>query len=340
MGSVLLKKPAFEIKDCLYEYLNKYSRALTLPISYNYLVGFSQGFPVYDHKGKDTLWETVIYEPSMMKEINEGLKLTYSKLKSDGNTGGLRHLTVDKIDYCTFGNSKPFRIKIINKVNDNYDYFYVKQADASRVFGLELEDVLSPNRINYLVFENTLIEEHIVGIPGDQFIENNLKETGHNEVRLAKEFVKFNERCYRRLLGDMRAYNFIVDITPDFDQIQYRLRAIDFDQQSYEGRRSFYLPHYFKENLPYVEMGMKHLSHESLLQYQKEERALMAKRIHNDIDKVKDLLNCMKNHVLSTPEKLIMLKAELYKKEHLEDIPKAKNMGELLQVLLMDLVKI
>ena len=81
-------------------------------------------------------------------------------------------------------------MKIINNINDNHDYFYVKQADASRIFGLELEEILSPNKVVYLVYECTLIEEHIVGIPGDQFLQNNLIEAGHNEVRLAKEFVK------------------------------------------------------------------------------------------------------------------------------------------------------
>jgi hypothetical protein len=57
-----------------------------------------------------------------------------------------------------FGNSKPFRVRIINRLNDNYDHFYVKIADASRVYGLELEHILSPNRINYLTDDNTLIE--------------------------------------------------------------------------------------------------------------------------------------------------------------------------------------
>lgn len=37
-----------------------------------------------------------------------------------------------------------------------------------------------------------------------------------NEKRLAKEFVKFNERCLVRLLGDMRAYNYVFDISPNF----------------------------------------------------------------------------------------------------------------------------
>ena len=51
----------------------------------------------------------------------------------------------------------------------------------------------------------------------------------------------------------MRSYNFVVDITPDIEDFQYRIRAIDFDQQSYEGRKNLYLPQFFKENIPLVE---------------------------------------------------------------------------------------
>lgn len=337
MSAPQLKKPSIPLQDSLEQYLVDYSRKEQLPLSYKSLLNFSQSINVYNNEGKDTLWETVFYEQSLITEINEGLKRIYAMLKSDGKTSNLQHLSIDKIDYCTFGNSKPFRIKIINTVNDNYDYFYVKQADASRVFGLELEEILSPNRVNYLVYQTSLIEEHIVGIPGDQFIEQNLKEGGHNEVRLAKEFVKFNERCYRRLLGDMRAYNFIIDVTPDFDQIQYRIRAIDFDQQSYEGKRTFYLPHYFKENIAYVNMGIKHLSQESVEQYQQEERALMSKRIHNDQQRLSALLAAMKEHRLSDPEKIERLKSELYAKEKISDLKLCSSMGELVACLLYHL---
>ena len=46
----------------------------------------------------------------------------------------------------------------------------------------------------------------------------------------------------------MRSYNFVVDITPDIEDYQYRIRAIDFDQQCYEGKMKLYMPHFFKEN--------------------------------------------------------------------------------------------
>ncbi len=59
-----------------------------------------------------------------------------------------------------------------------------------------------------------------------------------------------DERCFIRLLGDMRSYNFVVIITPDFEDAQIRIRAMDFDQQSYNGRKNYYLPQFFKENTP------------------------------------------------------------------------------------------
>ena len=102
---------------------------------------------------------------------------------------------------------------------------------------------------NYLVNNSTLIEEHIAGIPGDQFIKDFLPQcTDSEKAQIAKEYVKFNERSMIRLLGDMRAYNYVVVPTHDFDQVVYKIRPIDFDQQSFEGKLSVYRPQFFKEN--------------------------------------------------------------------------------------------
>jgi hypothetical protein len=104
------------------------------------------------------------------EDIDLSLKKVYNLLHSDGNESNIDFLNIDAIDYCTFGNSKPFRIKIRNKLNDNFTYFYVKKADASRVYGLELENLLSPYNLNFLINQDTLIEEHVAGIPGDEFL--------------------------------------------------------------------------------------------------------------------------------------------------------------------------
>ena len=87
--------------------------------------------------------------------------------------------------------------------------------------------------------------------------------------------MKFNERSFVQLLGDMRSYNFVVVITPDFEGSQIRIRAMDFDQQAHNGRKSFYLPQFFKENATVVKFCQRLLNPQSAYQYQREEQALM-----------------------------------------------------------------
>src|SRR5690606_41658022 len=80
----------------------------------------------------------------------------------------------------------------------------------------------------------------------------------------------------------MRSYKFVVQITPDFDDLQYRIRAIDFDQQFYEGNPKLYMPQYFKDNLAYVQLCMEHLTDRTALQYQQEERASIVHRVGSE----------------------------------------------------------
>ena len=187
------KKPSFPISKNLDSYLSFYNRKLIIPIFYEDLKRFSGSVSVYNEKDIDTLWVRAFYSDFERKEIDESLKQVYNLLHSDGNEANMEFLNVDEIDYCTFGNSKPFRIKIRNILNDNFTYFYVKKADASRIYGLELEHILSPYNLNFLVYQNTLIEEHIAGIPGDEFLSDFLNKCNPSEKsQIAKEFVKFN----------------------------------------------------------------------------------------------------------------------------------------------------
>jgi hypothetical protein len=269
-----------------------------------------------------------------MKEweyLREGLVKIYAILKTEGDTTIINHLDVARIDFCYFGNSQPFRIRIVNKFNDNYDHYYIKQADASRIYGLELEHLLSPNRISYFTHQATLVEEHIPGIPGDIFITDHLKDPNTNLIRLAKEFVKFNERCFVQLLGDMRSYNFVVNIIPDIEDFQYRIRAIDFDQQSYEGRKNLYLPQFFKENQPLVELVLKHLNPKSIEQYQAEEKTMMTFRLVSSRYRIMELLDIMDDDAISKAEKITQLKASLAAHFNNSNYLKAKTMGQLLK---------
>ena len=329
------KKPFYPINNLLKTYLIDFNRWINVPISYDDLLRFQGSINVYDNNDKDTLWTRVYYSDSELKEIDYNLKKIYTILHSDGNESNLTYLNIDAIDYCTFGNSKPFRIKVRNILNDNFTYFYIKKTDSSRVFGLEFEHMLSPYNLNFFVNETTLVEEHISGIPGDIFIKEMLPKCSDSQKsQIAKEYVKFNERCMIRLLGDMRAYNYVIVPIHDFDQVIYKIRAIDFDQQSFEGRFSVYRPQFFKENQPLIKMIQKKLTHDSIDQYKIEERSIVAKRIISNEKKINQLLISMKEKPISNKENLDKLKLEIYKFTKHKDFKNSVSMGDLMDASL------
>ncbi|MBV6404650.1 MAG: hypothetical protein GFGODING_01404 [Flavobacteriales bacterium] len=330
---IALRKPGYAVGPGLSGYLERHGRSDRIPIAYEDLLRHDGLMAHHDANGRETLWTTVLLRPAEMEDTHRRLVELYRMLTGDGRP--LPHLAVAGIDFCGFGNSQPFRVKILNQLNDNHDYFYIKKADASRVYGLELEHLLSPNKINYIHSAGTLVEEHIIGIPGDDFIKDPGRYGGHlNPVRLCKEFVKFNERCFVRLLGDMRAYNFVVDVVQDFDQVQYRLRSIDFDQQCFEGRHRIYLPQFYKENLPFVALARTHIGPATAEQYAEEERSLLRKRYQVGAEQVEALLEVMHTEVISLPEHVALLRSELAAYHGCPDFKRCTTMGAVLQLQL------
>lgn len=336
MAIISKKKKSYPIASPLRKYLKDHNREMSLPITYEDLHRFNSSIALIDKNGKDTLWETVLYSQYEMSSIHHNLKKIYALLKAAGDISIFEHLYIDRIDLCIYGNTKPFRIRIVNKINDLFDYFYIKIADASRVYGLEIEHLISPNKINFLVCGDTLVEEHIQGIPGDDFIRNHLKDRSLNEMRLAKEFVKFNERCLVRLLGDMHSSNFVIEIIPDFDEIHYRIRAIDFDQQSYEGRAAIYMPQYYKQNNPIINLGIKRMAPELEIQYQKEERSLIATRLRSRSSgpAIKNLILSMMRDEIAPFNNVISLREDLARLYEEDSFLRCQNMGEILSVSL------
>ena len=331
MALISKKKIIYPIGAGLRRYLTQYGREVNIPIHYHELLRYTNSIALYDSKEQDTYWETVFYEQSDREEIHQNVKKIYALLKAGGDLSVMEHLYIDRIDLCVYGNTQPFRVRMVNRINDNFDYFYIKNADASRVYGLELEDLLSPNRISYLVHQNTLIEEHIAGIPGEKFMRLHMSDPNLNPIRLAKEFVKFNERCFVRLLGDMHSSNFVIDVTPDFEETHYRIRAIDFDQQCYEAKKSIYLPQYFKENNALIQLGMDVITPESMRQYQREERSLIATRVKSSHLELEDILQTMENDQLAPKSHVDQLKNELAKHYQSKDFLKCNSMGEILR---------
>ncbi len=331
MAVIRFKKPSYPVSQPLLGYLKQTHRETDVPIAYADLLHHNSSITFFDKKGKDTMWETLIYGEADRQFIHECLIKVYAQLKVGGDVGIIEHLYVDRVDYCLYANTHPVRVRIVNRINDLFDYFYVKRADASRIYGMELEHLLSPNKINYLVKGGTLIEEHITGVPGDTFVKDFLPRKDYNPIRVAKEFVKFNERSLVQLLGDMRNDNFVVEVVPDFDDLYFRLRAIDFDQFCYEGDVKIYMPQYFKENNPIINLGLQSMSSALELQYQKEERTRLLTRVRGAGAHMANLLEAMRIDELSTEENVKQLRESLADLYQDSSFLLAGTMGEILR---------
>ncbi|MBJ05785.1 MAG: hypothetical protein CMO40_01525 [Verrucomicrobiaceae bacterium] len=323
------RKQHYPVSPFLLQYLQHFGRRSDIPLVYDDLLRFSEAVPYENPDGEETLWLTVFHPREVLAELRPKLTRIYAMLKIGGDMSLADHLTVERIDFGEFGNSRPFRIRITNQFNGNSDYYYVKIADANRVYGLELEHILSPNRINYLVNGNTLIEEHIAGVPGNIFIKDYLGRPILNRVRVAKEFVKFGERAFLRLLGDMRSVNYVVDITPDFEEVQYRVRPIDFDQQCHEGALRVYRAHHFPDNKPVDKLVREHLNPTTILQYRSEERTQMARRFRASRSRIKAILTTMSKDTIAPPQNLLELRTSLGERYGTKAFASCKTMGEL-----------
>jgi len=324
------RKERYPVSPSLMQYLHHFGRYADVPLVYDDLLRFTASMPYENPSGQETLWLSVAYSPEVMAELQPKLTNIYAQLKIGGDLSSAKHLAVERVDYGDFGNSRPFRIRIVNQFTGNADHYYVKDADASRIYGLELEHILSPFRMSYLVRENTLIEEHIAGIPGDIFIADYLGREDLNKVRVAKEFVKFAERCYLRLLGDMRAVNYVVDITPDFEEVQYRVRPVDFDQQTYEPALEVYRPHLFPDNKPVDELVRAHLNIPTIVQYRQEERSQTARRIQAEERRYQALMSTLRKTPIAPEEHVAALAAALDEYHHCNSFGGSANMGDLL----------
>jgi len=325
------KKRVNPVGPELLDYLHRYRRNCDLPVTFEDLGRYCDSIPYYNKDGEDTLWETLVYGPGEREKIHDGLVQTYALLKVVGDRRFMKHLVADRIDLCTWGNTFPYRVRIRNTLNDNHDYIYVKKADSSRLFGLELEHILSPHRIDFLTDGETVVEQHVSGIPGERFVSHHIHDGHLNAVRLTKEFVKFNERCIVRLLGDMHAGNYVVDVTPDLDDVSYTLRAMDFDQQSYDGRVRVYLPQYYRENNPIVYLGMECMTPETTTQYREEERTLIGNRAALEDARLHLLLAAMEAAELSPRENVIRLRGELCEYWRTRAFERCESMGALVR---------
>jgi hypothetical protein len=136
----------------------------------------------------------------------------------------------------------------------------------------------------------------------------------------------------------MRSYNYVIIPIHDFDHVEYKIRAIDFDQQCYEGNLKVYQPQFFKENFDMVDIVMNKLQSSSIEQYKKEERSILAKRVLTSRSRYENLVECMCADHISTKENLKELREHLYNFTLDLKFRRSKSMGEVLKTA-MDFVR-
>jgi len=112
------KKPMYPVRAPLRSYLKQHGREIRLPVEYRDLTRFTYSVPLLDRFGNHTHWETVSYDNREWDYLREGLVNIYAILRTEGDLTFTRQLDLARIDYCTFGNSHPFRVRIVNKFND------------------------------------------------------------------------------------------------------------------------------------------------------------------------------------------------------------------------------
>lgn len=142
-----------------------------------------------------------------------------------------------------------------------------------------------------------------------------------------------------RLLGDMRAYNYVVIPVHDFDSVIHKIRAIDFDQQNYEGDLKVYRPQFFPENQGMMDLIKQHLKKESVFQYKREERSSLAKRALGAEAQLRRLVESAKADVLSTSEHVKTLGKQI---SHFTGDPRfesAPSMGVILELALLFVIR-
>lgn len=320
----LMQKEVYAVSSSLQQYLQQCKKDVLLPLSYKDLMHYEYSNAIKDEKGKHTHWERVVYSKKFFSVLKEKLQALYVQLKND--TG----IEIESIDFCEFANSMPFRINISNTANNSKDFFYIKSADASRIYGLELEQLLTDNHINFLYHQNTLVEEHIDGIPGDVFLELSTSLAKEEKKLLASEFICFNENCFARLLGDMRSYNFVV-VKTNSSKNPFIIRAIDFDQQCYEGKLNLYFPQFYKENYGYVQMATELLSNTAIEEIRVAERKKLAAMMAKNQLRLQALLDTMASEEISENYKVLTLGKELNHYHQTQSFSHHKTMGALVK---------
>jgi hypothetical protein len=215
-----------DIENRVAEYLKKYSNFANLPEYTELRDGLEPKERIEMNHSDNSVITQLEIPYSLLKEKTNLVRSIASKLWG-GNEKIERifsEMEIDSIEEISYADTKPLKVTVefsgrLERV------FYAKPFDERRLFGLELENLLSPYKYTYSVGDGAIYEDEIHGIEAME-----IDGETENDKNYLEEVVGLDYRCYVMLLGDMHDQNYIVSKNKAGEDLRYIVRPIDFDK--------------------------------------------------------------------------------------------------------------
>jgi len=211
----------------LFKYLTQHHKASSLP-SYHDMRECVDYEREVDEE--DPGLEELFVVPESRDEFHQAVRQVASHL-----WGGEAHppelfqnLSVVSVHEYTYADHKPLRIEVMLPGAVTHT-FYAKPFNERRLYGLELEHLLSPYKYDYSVSGEAIFEDHIMGTDAKDFMEA-YRGYPYRNPDFAEEMLRLDFRTRAFLLGDMHDQNYIISQVESGDERAFVARPIDFDK--------------------------------------------------------------------------------------------------------------
>ena len=129
-----------------------------------------------------------------------------------------------------------------------------------------------------------------------------------------------------------------MDVRIDFEKHHFLIRSIDFDQQSHHWRKQVYSPQDFPQNARFVEVVREYLAPQNIVQYQKEELALIENRVTVSHGRFDALMEVMREDFVSNEEYVARLRTQLAEHYENPEFERCLTMGDLVYTSIQTLI--
>ncbi len=311
------------------EYLGNYCRFTNLPSYKEIREGLisSRRKVFLEHSDESYITPLIIPE-EIIDEKSSIIKRVASHLwgGNDKVEKLFKELEIKSIEEMSYADTKPLRIRL-NFSDKLEEVFYAKKFDERRLFGLELENLLSQYKYNYSASGGGIYEEEIKGVEAIEIAENTRKERIYLE-----ELVKLDYRSFVMLLGDMHNQNYLISRIDYKNDKEYCARPIDFDKLFEVGElRNGFVLSLNQRKTAISKMGWER--YRSIINLEREK---MRKRYLENSARIISLLNIISSsdscNIRTENIRNSLIRYYSSEKALLPDFSKARNMGHLLGI--------